>query len=273
MNANPERFDSQAAIFEERAGLSDDVAQKIAASVVEIAGAGPDDLVFEIGAGTGEIGLHLLPLTRYVGIDRSDGMLDIFRSRLESEDEARVRLVHTDADQEWPAEDGSVAAVFGSRVVHLLDQDHLSRELERVLRPGGSFLVGRVERDRDSARGRLRQRRQRALKDHGVKARQAQRITEDLLDELVASGAEPIEPTTVATWAVTISPAEILDQWSRLTSMGGATLDEESRNSILSEVRSWAEKELGDLDRPETSTEAYRVTGVRIGGTPASASV
>ena len=41
-----------------------------------------DDLVVELGAGTGEIGAHLarLPL-RYVGLDSSPAMLDVFRAK------------------------------------------------------------------------------------------------------------------------------------------------------------------------------------------------
>ena len=269
----PERFDSQATTFDARAGLPADVAKAIAAAIVEISGAAADDLVFEIGAGTGEIGAHLLPLAGYIGIDRAEGMLDVFRGRLDESQAARARLVQADADELWPADDRSVTAVFGSRVAHLLDPPHLRRELERVLRPGGVFLVGRVVRDRDSARGRLRQQRQRVLRDHGVKPRQAEKLTESLLEDLRDSGAAPIEPVDVASWTVTISPAEILEQWSRLTSMGGAELDEPRRDAILGEVRAWAEGELGDLSTPETSTETYRVSGVRIGGMSAPASV
>lgn len=271
MSTTPERFDSQATIFEERAGLAPEVARAVATAVAEMSGSARGDLVFEIGAGTGEIGLHLLQLAEYVGIDRSEGMLDLFRARVDEPE--RVRLFHHDADARWPVDDGSVAAVFGSRVVHLLEPAHLQSELARVLRPGGAFLVGRVARDRDSARGRLRQQRQRILKDHGVKARQAEKLTQNLLDDLVDGGAAPIEPKPVATWSVTTSPAEILDQWSRLTSMGGATLEPTERDAILGDVRSWAERELGDLTRSETSTETYRVSGVRIGGTSAPASV
>ena len=273
MSTSAERFDSQAATFDDRAGLAPDIAQAVAESIVELSGAERDDLVLEIGAGTGEIGIHLLSLVEYIGLDRSARMLDVFRGRLREEDQARVQLVHGDADGKWPASDATAAAVFGSRVMHLLDPAHLEGELGRVLRPGGVFLVGRVVRDRDSVRGRLRQQRQRVLKEHGVKPRQAEKLTESLLDRLVAGGAEAIEPRSVASWPVTTTPAVILDQWSALTSMGGVELTAEQRASILGDVRGWAEQELGDLGRSETATESYRVTGVRIGGTPVPASV
>jgi ubiquinone/menaquinone biosynthesis C-methylase UbiE len=261
---NPERFDSQAATFDDRAGLAPDVARAVADAIVEIAGAAPDDLVFEIGAGTGEIGLHLLPAVRYLGIDRSAGMLDLFRAKLGT-DRSRVDLVHADADDRWPVDDDAVTAVFGSRVAHLLDADHLEAELRRVLRPGGSFLVGRVLRDPESARSRLRQQRQRVLRDHGVQPRQAEKLTEQLVARLAAGGAEVIDTRPVASWAVSTSPEEILTRWATLTSMGGVELDADVRMKILEDLRVWAERELGDLAAVGSSTERYTVGGVRFG--------
>ena len=49
----------------------------VARSILQLASAGPGDLVVELGAGTGEIGLHLSrsPI-RYVGLDASAPMLE-----------------------------------------------------------------------------------------------------------------------------------------------------------------------------------------------------
>ena len=54
----------------------------MAGAIVERAGARADDLVVELGAGTGEIGVHLarLPI-RYVGLDGSAAMLEVFRAK------------------------------------------------------------------------------------------------------------------------------------------------------------------------------------------------
>ena len=50
--------------------------------LVERVNAGADDLVVELGSGTGEIGAHLARLpVRYVGLDSSPAMLDVFRSK------------------------------------------------------------------------------------------------------------------------------------------------------------------------------------------------
>ena len=82
-----------------------------------------------------------------------------------------ARLVRADANRGWPVEDGSVKAVFASRVVHLLDCDHVRSELERVCVPGGYFLVGHVSRDNssrswtDTSTGTSNKQKTRAYKD------------------------------------------------------------------------------------------------------------
>src|SRR6478609_9154678 len=75
-------FDDQALHYDERAGLPSDVGDLVARSIVRHAGAGPSDLVLELGAGTGEIGAHLARLpVRYVGVDSSATMLERFRKK------------------------------------------------------------------------------------------------------------------------------------------------------------------------------------------------
>ena len=119
---NPERFEAQAPGFDGRAGLPADAARAVARAVLEIAAPGPDDLLVELGAGTGEIGQHLIESVRYLGIERSMAMLELFRGKLAGADDVRVRLSRTDANRTWPVGDGSAAVVFASRVAHLLDR-------------------------------------------------------------------------------------------------------------------------------------------------------
>jgi len=268
-STTPERFDSQAGIFDERTGLSPEIAAQVAAAIVDIAGVAAEDVVFEIGAGTGEIGLHLQRLARYIGIDRSAGMLDVFRNRLEPSERATIELIQSDADGAWPVGDGAVSAVFGSRVAHLLDPSHLGSELARALRPGGVFLVGRVVRDRQSPRARLRQQRQRILKSRGVQpgqVGQAEKLTEQLFERLASDGAELIPARPVAKWSVSTSPESVMESWAHRTSMGGVELAETDRAQILDQVREWATAEFGDLTEFHASEPCYTVRGIRIPG-------
>ncbi len=75
-------FDEQAPRYDARVGLPESVAAAVASEIVACAGLRTDDLVLELGAGTGEIGTHLARLpVRYVGIDNSAPMLQIFRAK------------------------------------------------------------------------------------------------------------------------------------------------------------------------------------------------
>ena len=190
----PERFDAQARGFDMRAGLPAGAARAVARAVLEIAAVGPDDLLVELGAGTGEIGQHLIESVSYVGVDRSGAMLELFREKLVSVDDTRVRLFCMDANRPWPVGDASAAVVFASRVTHLLDAEHLIAELQRVCRSGGHFLVGRVIRDPDGVKSRLRRQRRLMLRQQGVASRDAKEATERAFCELAACGAVRVEP-------------------------------------------------------------------------------
>jgi ubiquinone/menaquinone biosynthesis C-methylase UbiE len=74
-DASFELFDDQAAIFDQRAGLPVEYCRAIASAVVEIGQLAPGDLILEVGPGTGLISQWFSAPIRYVGIDKSAGML------------------------------------------------------------------------------------------------------------------------------------------------------------------------------------------------------
>jgi SAM-dependent methyltransferase len=262
--SEPERFEAQARGFDARAGLPAGVPEAVAKAVLEIAGVGPEDLLVELGAGTGEIGQYLIGSIRYVGIDRSRTMLELFGAKLASADDDRVRLSRTDADQPWPVADASAAVVFASRVAHLLDGTRMLAELQRVLRSGGHFLLGRVIRDPAGAKSRLRRRRQLLLGERGVAPRDAEKASEHAIRELVGGGAVRVEPRVVATWTATASVGEILDDWREVGAMGGKQLSAATRDNVLTDVEAWAARELGDPDEIMSWDERYEISGARM---------
>ena len=119
--------------------------------------------------------------------------------------------------------------VFASRVTHLLDAEQLLAELQRVCRPGGRFLVGRVIRDPDGVKSKLRRQRHLLLAQQGVAPRDAEEATERAFRELVGCGAVRVEPRSVATWRASGSAGEILDGWKAMGAMGGKQLSAATR--------------------------------------------
>jgi ubiquinone/menaquinone biosynthesis C-methylase UbiE len=262
------RFDAQARTFDARAGLPADAAGAIARAVLDLAALGRDDLLVELGAGTGQIGQHLAGSARYAGLDRSSSMLETFGGKLARRDDSRIRLSQTDVDERWPFGDRSVAAVFASRVVHLLKLEHLVAELQRVCRPGGCFLVGRVTRDPDSAKSRLRRQRRLLLGQHTDGAQAANHA----VNLLIGSGATRIEPRAVATWTAQASVEEMLAAWETVEPVAGQQLDPATRAGALRELREWAARELGDTRAVTSWQERYMLQGARMTGDSTSTS-
>lgn len=258
------RFDHQATGFDRRAGVPPGVAADIAVAVLgNDAHSARGEVVFEIGAGTGEVGRHLAGLAgRYVGVDLSAPMLEVFRSKLVGASGAV--LVRADAERQWPVRDSSVTVVFASRVAHLLAPSHVVAEARRICRRGGRFVVGRVERS--GAKQILRRQREAMLADRGLPhERSGGHRTQALLETFADAGGRREARRAVATWTVTTTARQVLDAWGAMSAMGGETVPTATRGEILTDLRRWAASHLGGLDARQTSTETFVLESVRLG--------
>jgi tRNA (cmo5U34)-methyltransferase len=105
-------------------------------------GSGAERLL-ELGTGTGESALRVLPFhpgASLAGIDESEDMLRVARSRLPEADLRVSRL-------EDPLPDGPFDLVFSVLAIHHLDgpgKADLFRRVAAVLAPGGRFVIGDV---------------------------------------------------------------------------------------------------------------------------------
>ena len=261
------RFDNQAPVFDDRTGLPPEAAAAVAGAVLGFDGrVGRPEVVLEVGAGTGELGRHLVGrVDRYVGIDTSRPMLEVFASKLapSAAGDRVPLLVRADADAPWPVATGRVPVVFASRVAHLLSGDHLVAEVSRVSRRPGCFVVGRVERD--GIKKSLRQRREALLVERGIAAgRSGLRRTRAVLDAFVAEGAIAQPRRTVASWTAFTTAEEVIAAWETMSTMAGQPVAPDSKAEILTELRRWADREFGGLDRQHSYGEHYTLEGVLL---------
>ncbi len=101
---------------------------------------GNQDLVVEVGCGTGRLTIPLAEMTnaQVIGIDSEPKMLEVARRKDPS---GRIRWERGTAYR-MPLTDGAAALVLMSMVVHLLKQrGRAFREARRVLRPGGRLVI------------------------------------------------------------------------------------------------------------------------------------
>jgi ubiquinone/menaquinone biosynthesis C-methylase UbiE len=263
MGPSPNLFDAIAGAFDTRLGLPQEFCHNIASAVVNIAGAGPGDLIVEVGPGTGQIGQWFDHSVCYAGFDLSAAMLKEFCNRLN--DPGDRLLIQADGNAGWPIRDGAARIIFSSRAMHLLEPEHVASEVLRVAHTlGATLVVGRVDRDPASVRSRMAAEMLDRLHRHGFQGRRGKQHNRRLFELFRRGGANILETVTVARWKVLISPRQSLDAWRQLKGLGGVPVPRVARDEILAELASWAEEVFGGLDKEFESDESYTLHSVRV---------
>lgn len=282
-------FDAQAAAFDRRAGLPPGVEEAVAHEVLACAfrtlpglrrsapGGSRSELLLDLGAGTGRIGVHLAATAAaaglgYLGLDLSSGMLARFRRRSAGGDAAAEpatpaapHLLAADGDRPWPLVPGCCRVIFASRAAHLLSAEIVAREVLRAAAPGGAILVlGWVRRRPGSVRQALRRQMHELLAERGVQARSGNAERSRLLDMLEEYGATFVPPVSVASWEVVERPADSLAGWRGKPGLAGKDVHPELQRDVLDRLEAWAGETFGPLDREFTSSESYQLSPLRL---------
>ena len=131
---------------------------------------GTGDRVLDVACGAGALVTEVAPrVERAVGVDLSDGMLELARSRLAAADNPRpanVELVLGPSDA-LPFDDGSFTALVCTTALHHFpDPQRSINEMARVLAPGGRLVIG--DACRDSAATKLADRLHRRFEEGHV---------------------------------------------------------------------------------------------------------
>jgi len=265
------RFNAQEAeIFDDRAGLSEATVKDIVNGIVDIVKPTPSTTLLEVGAGTGLIGSHLIGLpSKYIGFDYSEPMLEIFRSRTPS-DAAEYTLTQGDGEKTWPVEDGTVDAVFGSRVLHLLDVEHVASELFRVAADtGATLMVGLVHRDNESPKNKMREKMRSLLAKREKTSRDWKRLNAELFEVCRKRGAEILKTRLVSEWRTVYNPNQSIESWENKEGLAGADVTEEVKKRVLEELREWANDYFDDMYETVDFSETYHLHSLKLPGSAA----
>jgi len=258
-------FEDQALSFDDRAGLPPGASEAVARAFADMVGLDEGKTLLEIGPGTGQLSLPLLqwPI-RYIGVDRSSAMIDVFRSKVEAAG-LKADLIVADGNERWPVEDASVDIVFSSRSLHLLEPYHVVAEIRRVLKSAGGWLVvGRMRRSHDSIKAVLRRRMRWLLEERGYRGRGRRSEAEDIFAVLECDGGRRFPRLDAARWLVSRRPSEALAEWEGKEGLDGLAVPDEVKDDVMAELRSYAEQEYGDLERPLKEWDTFALIAIDL---------
>lgn len=132
-------FDAQAAVYDN--DMKGEHARKLYPSVLDEVKRAAPSRVLDVGCGTGALAqlvIEALPHCELVGIDLSSAMLDRARQRLGQ----RADLHQADSEHLPFADESFDVAYCNDSFHHYPDPRRAAFEAWRVLRPGGTLIVG-----------------------------------------------------------------------------------------------------------------------------------
>ncbi|MEZ4819853.1 MAG: methyltransferase domain-containing protein [Bdellovibrionota bacterium] len=167
-------------------------------------------------------------------------------------------LLQGDAKYNLPFPDQSKDVVFGSRVFHLLDPVHVVHETLRVLTPTiGTFVMGKVKRDKQSPKDRFRTKMRELLIEYGAQPRPSEKRRAGILDQLEKAGMHTLATQTIYSWETTHRPIDSISNWAQKDTMGGIVPPQAVKEKVLTSLRQWALDVYGDLDKDVPTQEHY----------------
>lgn len=243
-------FDRAAGFYDETRGHPVEVSEKIA---ISLAGQLPSQArLLEVGIGTGRISRPLLAHgLRVTGIDLSRKMMDRFRESLLPGD-PQPDLVQADAAQ-IPLTSRAFDAVIAVHILHLIPgwQSALE-EMQRLLRPGGSLLVGYDWRPPGTLHSLIRQKLTEILHAKGRESGQpGVHVMQEVRDFLAASGAREDE-WVAAEWETYLTPAGLIERLANKTWSSLWSVPDDVLARAIEELRAWASQEYSSLDQKAT---------------------
>ncbi len=266
-------FDRVAHLYDATRGYPPEVSERIATGLMRLGPAPAGSSVLEIGIGTGRIALPLLAHgVNMSGVDISPLMVSQLRDKYDA-------LREAEPDREWgaltvdmadmtalPYGEDSFDAAVAVHVLHLVPEWRAALdEVLRVVKPGGSFLLGQDIHPNASTGARTQDVWSEIVAKLGysTKAVGARGYTA-IVEELRGRGLEVTE-SVLATWETQQTPRDAIEYiagrvWSRTWSVPDEPFEESIR-----QLRAWADEHYaGKLDEPQRSQHSFKVARAAV---------
>lgn len=147
INSKKRNFDQEAAKWDQVPGRVK-VAQDIAQSMIRELTLTPDMDVLDFGCGTGLLTFALQPFVRSItGVDSSQGMLDVFRTKIKEQNLNNIKASYLDLDN-GGALSGSYHLIVSSMTLHHVKEiGPLLTQFHRVIYSSGSLCIADLDSD------------------------------------------------------------------------------------------------------------------------------
>ncbi len=255
---NSVSFDRAADFYDQTRDLAESVAVEGIPALLKLMP--PHARLLDVGTGTGRISVPLMKLgTDLIGIDLSLKMMAKQREKVPT-----VRLAQADAAR-LPFLDQTFDAALTTHVLHLIGPwREALREIRRVVKPGGVYINAWHHHHDRSVHADIRDHWRNRVRAHGVEWRRPDAaVPEEMIIELQALG--DFEEVSLVSYTTSATPRYELDRIAARVMSEAWNVPDEVYGIALQETRDWAEREIGDLDRPRVEQRNFIAQVVRFG--------
>jgi ubiquinone/menaquinone biosynthesis C-methylase UbiE len=249
-------FDAIADRYEDFRRLPEGVPAAVREAVQKALGNVPIQWL-DVGAGTGRIGEAFVRAgDRYVASDPSRLMLDQFTAKLTAPGARPFSFVQADG-RFLPFDDGCFDAVLLVSVLSSVPGwRRLLDESRRVLRPGGSLVLGQTVRPPDGVDAKMKAQLAEILGALGVEPRAAGAARDEARDRLARDSTRRAR-VSAAQWISARSPSEFLAR--HRTGARFAALPQHIQDEALGRLRDWAADQFDTLDAIAEELHSFEI--------------
>jgi len=241
--------------------IDSQAAADVGKAVVEIVGAGA--LIADLGGGAGRISVPVAEAgARIIALDFEYEMLRVSR---ENAKRRGVEARHVNADVvHLPFKSNSFDGCITTSVYHLVPawRDSI-KEVARIMKPGGVFIIGRNVMEAGSCADRVRKQLRQIAGTFDPSIRPTDAAGPELLKYIGSIGGQLDKPITVTSWVESESPNQIFERIRNRKHNETWALSEDTYAKVVSDMPAWIEQNFSDPDEVFESSSEFVLYPIR----------